>query len=162
MGDSRQTREYLKHQMRCKSCWKMDAYTLNGHSLCAECMKKEAEGAKKRRSRNPYKYRDIQKQIRDRRKEEGKCTRCGFVLPKEYSFLTCPNCRIETRNRLRNIRADTDKNIRGQNGICYQCNKKPVMEGKKLCEDCYSMKMMYLKKATEANRARKVSRIEIP
>lgn len=157
MGDSKQTREYLKHAKRCIKCWKMDAYTLNGHTLCADCTEKDNERKRKERSRNPYKYRDEQKKIRDKRREEGKCIRCGLKLQSGYSFMTCPTCRILTRNRLRNIRADTDKNIRGQNGICYQCNKKPVMDGKKLCEDCYSMKMMYLEKAMEVNRRKKVS-----
>lgn len=155
MANLKQTREYLKHQCKCKYCRKIDAYTLNGHTLCADCLEKEAKSARKRRSRNPYKYRDAQKKIRDERRGEGKCTRCGIVLPDLYSFVTCPTCRMETRNRLRNIRADTDKNIRGQNGICYQCNKNVAIEGKKLCEDCYFMKMMYLEKAMEANRRKK-------
>lgn len=145
MGTSRQTKQYLKYQHKCVHCWKMDAYTLNGHSLCADCIEKEAGYKRKARLKNPYKYRDEQKAIRDKRRKEGKCTRCGRELPHEYSFKTCPVCRIETRNRLRNIRADTDKNIRGQNGVCWTCNKNPVMDGKKMCEDCYSKNYIVIK-----------------
>ena len=30
---------------------------------------------------------------------------------------------------------------RGQGGRCWQCNKAPAMEGKKLCAECYSKKI---------------------
>lgn len=118
---------------------------MNGHSLCADCMEKDAEYKRKLRAKNPYKYSDEQKKIRDRRKKEGRCTRCGRELPYQYSFKTCPICRIETRNRLRNIRANTDKNIHGHNGICWTCNKNPAIDGKKMCEDCYSKNNIVIK-----------------
>lgn len=155
MGDSREVRRYLKNQNLCKSCRKMDAYTMNDHTLCADCMEKAAELKRKQRAKNPYKYRDQQNRIRDRRREEYKCTRCGRMLPPMYLFKTCIECRIKMRNRKRNIAIKKDKNIRGTNGICYQCNKNPVIEGKKLCEDCYSMKLMYLEKAMETNRRKR-------
>lgn len=145
MGDLKQTRQYLKHQHKCVNCWKMDAYTLNGHTLCADCMEKEAKQKRKARAKNPYKFRDEQKKILEKRRTEGKCTRCGRELPCQYSFKTCPTCRTYGRNRLRNIRADTDKNIRGYNGICWICNKNPAIEGKKICEDCYSKNNIVLK-----------------
>lgn len=154
-GDSIQTRQYLKHQHKCRECRGIDAYTMNGRTHCAECAEKIAERARKAREKDPKKYAEMQKGIRDKRREEGKCTRCGRELPYQYSFKTCPLCRIYGRNRLRNIRADTDKNVRGYNGICYQCNKEPAIEGKKLCRSCYSMKMHYLEKAMEVNRMRK-------
>ena len=41
-------------------------------------------------------------------------------------------------------------------GICYQCNKKPCIEGKKLCQECYDKKvivaMKNLEKAREKQR----------
>lgn len=30
---------------------------------------------------------------------------------------------------------------RGGNGICWQCNKEPVMDGKRLCSECYRWKV---------------------
>ena len=36
---------------------------------------------------------------------------------------------------------------RGSNKICYICNKRPNLEGKRLCHDCYEMSVSFLQKA---------------
>ena len=34
---------------------------------------------------------------------------------------------------------------RGENGICWQCNKRPKLDGKQLCEQCYAAKVAVAK-----------------
>jgi hypothetical protein len=34
---------------------------------------------------------------------------------------------------------------RGANGYCWQCNKAPAIEGKRLCADCIKAKMECLR-----------------
>ena len=34
---------------------------------------------------------------------------------------------------------------RGDNGYCYQCNKRPALAGKHTCQDCYDVKVRNLR-----------------
>lgn len=155
-------REYLKRINRCIKCQKQDGYTLGGRSYCFECSTKMNElNATYRESR---KEKIKQKAVikRDYWRENGMCTHCGKILPPNYKYLHCTVCRAKKRNAQRKRRISQGVNYpRGGNGICWQCNKKLAMEGKKLCQDCYSKRIISINKAIEANRMKKeVSRVK--
>lgn len=149
-------REYLKRVNRCIKCQKQDGYTLAGRSYCFEC------AAKMNKLNSVYRERDKEKinkkntVQRDYWRKNGMCTHCGKILPPNYKYLHCVVCRARKRNTQRKRRIGTDVNYpRGSNGICWQCNKEPVMEGSKLCKDCYSKRMVSMNKAIEANKMKK-------
>lgn len=151
----KRNREYLKSVHRCRDCKKIDAYTLIGHSRCADCVSKDTE--LKRERYNSDKCKEIQKKIRAQRKIEHKCTRCGKKLKKEYKFLTCEQCRLKTREskKIRYAKKTKCNLPRGDNGMCWQCNKNLCIEDKHLCKSCYDAKMKCIEKANEANRKEK-------
>lgn len=151
----KKNREYLQSVHRCRDCKKIDAYTLNGRTFCADCVARNTE--LKKEKYNSSKCKETQKKIREQRKSEHKCTRCGKKLKKGYKFLTCEQCRLETREskKIRYAKKTNCNLPRGDNGMCWQCNKQPCIEGKYLCQSCYDEKMKYIEKANEANRKEK-------
>lgn len=149
----RKNREYMRLHHFCRECQKVDAYTLNGHPKCYECMQKENEMKRKKRKENKIEYNQYQRNRREKLKLELKCSVCGINLPENYSYFLCEKCRWDKKLKKRKRDQQKVNNWpRGDNGICYQCNKKPVINGKRLCTDCYSMKMKFLEKAMERNR----------
>lgn len=153
MGISKENKKYLIGLHRCIECHKIDAYTLSGKAKCYECLEKDRERSAIYREKNHDLVNQKQKELRKRWKEEHKCSRCGNKLPENYGFLLCNRCRIETRKNKNNRTLLSGVNLpRGDNGICWQCNKNPVIEGKRLCFDCYKSKMKLLEKAMERNR----------
>ena len=143
----KERQDYKLSRHRCGRCGKKDAYTMAGRKRCAECCEKEREY----RAANKEKIREIRKRHYEKYKKEGRCLGCGQPLDgsaKDY----CGKCwgRI-LRHRL--IRKDAHRGEgpenypRGENGICYTCNKEPVREGSKLCEACYAKSLDALEKA---------------
>lgn len=151
----KKNREYLKAIHRCRDCKKIDAYTLMGRTRCADCVAKETE--RKRISRNKDKEAEKQKKIREKRKEEHRCVYCGTKLNEEYRYATCNKCRNKQTEYQRTYKAKKfNSNFpRGANSICFQCNKKPVIEGKKLCQECYEKKIEIVNKMNEINKKEK-------
>lgn len=155
-GREKNNREYLKRVNRCIKCQKQDAYTLNGRSYCFECATKMNEFTAIYREKNKEKRKQENKIQRDYWRENGMCTHCGKILPPNYKYLHCTVCRAEKRNAQRKRRIGVAINYpRGSNGFCWQCNKQKAMEGKKLCQDCYSKRMVSMNKAIEANKMKK-------
>lgn len=137
---------------RCTRCKKQDAYTLIGKHYCADCMAKNAEQHRQSRSKNPQKFAQQQKEIRERRLNNRKCLRCGRDLPSGYNKKTCDICLSSRIIKNRDKRVKEGVNYpRGGNGYCWQCNKNKAVEGKKLCETCLSDKMRAIKSAQAQN-----------
>lgn len=125
---------YYKERNRCVRCHKQDAYTLNGRSRCAECAEKDSE-----RHRRNYTTENNNKKcqkFRKKCKENGLCTTCG--RPAVQGKVRCTECLLKCRKATAAYRASKGEvNLpRGDNGICWKCNKKPVVDGKKMCPDC--------------------------
>lgn len=147
-------REYLKIVHRCRECKKIDAYTMIGRTFCADCVARNTE--LKREKYNSEKCKEIQKKIREQRKSEHKCVYCGKKLKDGYAFATCDLCREKQRERKRIRDAKKNNNYpRGGNGICWQCNKEPCIDGKHLCQSCYDNKMKIIDKMNDINRKEK-------
>lgn len=96
----------------CRECGRQDAYTLAGHSKCADCVEHNTALCRQKRGYHPAWLRE----------------------KKPHPDVNRP---------------------RGGNGICWQCNKRPKLDGKNLCPSCYEKKvavaMQNLAKSHRAN-----------
>lgn len=124
-------RYYLYKKLNmCVNCGKQDAYTLVGRALCQDCAEKEAT---RKRQRDKSLRQTQRKALRQKHIENHECVVCGKPLPKDYKYKSCTQCRNYNK-----LRERTDKTFtRGENGVCYLCNKKTSMENKRLCKNCY-------------------------
>ena len=144
--EKRQQKNYrnmLKRNHFCRECLRQDAFTFAGRVYCAECTeKRKKQRREKSTAYTRQKDNELHKAIRDKRREEHKCTRCGKLLEPSDSHAVCKSCRGKyLRAELRykeKQRKLLDKNYpRGENGICWQCNKEEAMAGSRLCRNCY-------------------------
>ena len=142
-ADKQKWRELLRKNHLCLDCKKMDAYTLNGRPKCAECAEKDALRHKKWRTENREKSKAISAEYHQRYINEKRCSRCGSKLPSDYFHKMCYRCRVECREYKDEQRwiKNPDRIKRGTPGICYICVKRPVMEGKKICQQCYDQRL---------------------
>ena len=101
--DNLERRKLLIRLHLCRECGKKDAYTMNGHTRCADCVEKDTIRRREQRGYRPLWERET----------------------KQKPEVNYP---------------------RGDNGICWQCNKLPVMDGRRLCRTCYEMKVEVLRR----------------
>lgn len=138
-------RARLKAAHICRGCKKQDAYTLGGRTYCEECAAKEAE--RKRRWREAdggEANRRIRRTTDERRRAEGRCITCGRVKPDD-GRVTCAWCLRKMSEKRRDRMVQSGMNWpRGSNGLCYQCNKREVVKGKRLCAECMAVKLVSL------------------
>lgn len=138
---SRETYALLKRLHLCVNCKKQDAYTLSGRPRCYECTERNNMNAKKSRENKPKedinKYRNA---LRQRHREEHRCIYCGKQLVAADRHTSCYRCRLKA-NKLkvdkRRKNGVLARDTLRDNGICWNCSKRPVMPGKKLCAECY-------------------------
>ena len=86
---------YKSHNF-CVKCRKQDAYTLNGHAYCFECI----EMMKNNKNITPEakdRYNKTKAQLRACREENHLCKRCGKPLELSYPFKNCPVCKAKMR-----------------------------------------------------------------
>lgn len=119
----------------CPKCGELDAFTMAGRVLCADC----AERAKvnMERMRNDPEKRSAMcksvKKLKQSRKDAGLCPDCGGNPMQGH--VKCVACVRRDRSYKRKYRGGTKP--RGQYGICWTCNKKQVIPDKRLCQECY-------------------------
>ncbi len=133
-------RAMLKRNHFCRDCLKQDAYTLTGRTYCAECAERHKIQHRSARDNDIY-HKDSKrhKDLRDKRRAEHKCVRCGIQLEPQEKHVNCATCRSKYNLEQRRHREKFGVNFpRGENGICWQCNKNPTLQGKNLCEKCYA------------------------
>lgn len=141
-------REMRKKEHLCIQCGQQDAYTLNGRSRCAICAE---AGRVYDKRRDPAKRKASQKAKVARWIAAGKCAKCG--RDKEPGYSLCKRCIARTTAQHRTKKIEQGMNWpRGSNGMCWTCNHKPALPGKKICADCYANCMEALKRANEANQ----------
>ena len=147
MGQNwKENRAYKHRRKRCVRCGEIDAFTLAGRQSCAVCCEKQAEYYEQNRER-------IKAQRKERAawyKANGICPRCG--KPNDSNFESCAECRDKKKfyQRIRRQKMNVPSEVnwpRGDNGICYICNKRPKVEGKRVCEICCGKLMASLEKA---------------
>lgn len=135
MSDPRQS--WLHSLGLCVKCKTRDAYTMAGHWLCAECS--AAKNARTRQRRRETDRNGKERATRAARRQFGLCTSCGAALAPGGGTL-CKRCagkRKTYRLRYEAKHRPAYNWPRGDNGICYQCNKEPVLPGKRTCRRCY-------------------------
>lgn len=146
----------LKDAHLCTNCKCQDAYTLAGRSHCYDCTLKDRERHRKWRSTPEGRAAKSErnKQWSERNKALGLCVKCGIRKP-QIGRLMCKACVVKRDNRRREQQIQDGMNWpRGSNGICWQCNKRPVLEGMKLCQECYDSKLKILQEIPEEARER--------
>lgn len=152
---------FLKQMHLCVTCKKKDAYTMAGRTCCAECARKIADRQRQRKKANPEKMAEIEKNHIEKYKMEHKCIQCGRILPADYENVNCEICLKKATARRRDKRIQNGMNWpRGNNGICFQCNKNLAKEGSSLCQNCYDKKIDIVNMMNERNRLRKQQMME--
>lgn len=155
MTDRQANKAYYRSRQRCTKCGQQDAFTLNGRSLCAECVEKvnaqsKRYNAEHREERNAWCREWVQT-----RREAGLCPRCG--KPAEDGYIICKRCRVKDNRRREKKRRENDASPwRWQDGICWTCKRRPVLDGKKLCRECYDKSLKSMAKAREAVKDKSV------
>lgn len=71
-----------------------------------------------------------QKELREKKKLDGICSRCGNPTDGN-SFSLCQSCLDKENERNRKNYAELI-----QAGICTKCKKEPAMNGKRICKSC--------------------------
>lgn len=123
-------KQWLHSQGVCANCLKVDAYTMNGRWLCAECAEINAEKQRERRDKNGDKVNEAQRERHKRLLADGKCRDCGKPAYNGTSFCyvhLCRHRRYGQKYRERN-RAYREE------GRCLWCENNAV-EGYKFCEE---------------------------
>lgn len=138
------TRRYrlkLKEAHICRECKKQDAYTLAGRTRCSECAEK-LRAAKANARADPEKREKMLLQKREqlaRYRNQNKCLNCGKQLHNGERL--CGICRERQRRASQKSRELHGVVPRLPGIICWQCNKQPLMDGKRLCPSCYEKKV---------------------
>lgn len=127
----------------CVHCGRQDKRTLNGMSSCLQCATK-----RNKRQRETY-DKEHQKELRaaraQKKRDAGLCTECGGQK-EDPNMALCCTCRVKAKLRTAKRKIERGWLPRGSNGMCYQCNREKVMEGKKLCPACYTKKIDMLRR----------------
>jgi len=126
----------------CIECGTKDRRTISGKCQCLQCAKKRAD-----RSRETWDYAH-EKELREARvarwKAAGLCSNCGHEREDETKAM-CAACRLKYRLRNAKKKIKNGWQPRGYGGKCYQCNRAPAIEDKKLCQECYDKKIITLR-----------------
>ena len=143
----KQTYEFYKSRGYCVRCKKNQA--MLDRILCDECAEKQAERDIARRRTKKFKEfnREMSKINYQKRKEAGKCGRCGKrkPIPGKLKCLDCTlKCKKYDRGRKLHPVPHSDRVTRG---LCYFC-AEPVLSGKKTCKKHYEQKKYILAKNT--------------
>lgn len=137
----------------CVQCGRQDKRTLSGMSTCLFCATRRNKNA--RENRDKARDRETDAARKARWIAAGLCSTCGGEK-EEPERAMCINCRVKSRLRYeRNKYKNGWKPPRGANGMCWQCNSAPVVNGKKLCPDCYAVKLRSIAIATAAANAKR-------
>ena len=126
--------EYHKMHHRCTTCLKVDAYTLAGRVLCAECSEKNNERMRQSYKRDPSKKLQAQRERYAKLRDAGICLQCGKNPVLDAPMHSrCGSCRAKNaRRRTQYKKTDTAN----QCGLCYRCFKKLDDPDARICRSC--------------------------
>lgn len=135
----------LKRNHMCVRCHKQDAFTLGGRSMCADCAAKQRERGAKFYARHKSEVCNKRKRKYAENKANKVCPRCGKRIIDNGKKVICYSCRVKDAIRKQNKNLSEGVNYpRGDNGLCWQCNKEKAIEGKKLCVKCFKVALRNL------------------
>lgn len=138
---------YYRANQRCVRCGAQDAFTLIGKRLCAECTAKAAQSCKRYEQEHRQERTAYKREWRQKCRDAGLCPRCA--KPVDGGYVICKRCRVKD-----NVRREKKRRENGvspyymrDESVCWTCKKRPVMEGKKLCLECYEKSVRNVAKA---------------
>ena len=76
---------------RCVRCGKQDAYTMNGHQRCYDCIEKARNYQRERNKKRAEQIKENQKNRYHRLKSQGLCVTCG-KKPALKNGVKCKEC----------------------------------------------------------------------
>lgn len=138
-------RAYLLGRQRCYRCGKQDAFTLNGRTMCAECVEYNRLQAKKNRPKYKEQIKAAQQKLYYTRKEAGFCPECG--RPRDGHTVYCKRCATMRRK-------NQNKNYGVQVLRCKHCENMPE-PGSAYCSECKKRQSESMKKYWEEVRSGK-------
>lgn len=146
--------EWRKAHHICTYCGHENA--VKGKTRCVICAEKLSErsseryAAKKYHTEESFNAARRWKKLHDLRIAFGVCTRCG-KRNSTPGFHTCSLCRARDRSRNAAYRLKMGIYPRDSySDLCIMCNKRPPIDGKKLCGECYEKTLKNLVKANTA------------
>lgn len=170
MGYSKSNYEFLKIRGICTKCGKNKA--VNKTTYCEYCLEKDVIKNAKYREKNRHRLREENKKrmqdLRDRRKQNGECTKCGKKLNLVFdgnNTVKCKRCKVYYMEYMRKRRSKDDKQKitreeKIELKVCLYCNSKAI-EGKKLCEKHYNIALNNLSKVDRNNHSfRKYAKVD--
>ena len=170
MGYSKSNYEFLKSRGICTKCGKNKA--VNKTTYCEYCLEKDVIKNAKYREKNRAvlrrKNKERMQKLRDRRKENRECTKCGKKLNPVFdgnNTVKCKRCKAYYMEYMRKRRSKDDKQNTSREekiktNVCLYCNSK-VIEGKKLCEKHYNIALNNLSKVDRNNHSfRKYAKVD--
>lgn len=134
-------RNFWKSRHLCCNCHMKDAYTMNGRALCAECADKANKAKKRDYAERGDEIRQRNRNAYAERKANGLCVKCGKPKEPGNTRVRCLRC-TRKQSRAEHIKLENEAPLvrnypRGDNGICYICNRNPIAPGKRCCDGCY-------------------------
>lgn len=156
---NRESRKFFKEHGLCQICGKNVPEP--GRVTCSDCLQYNQEYQAMRRATDTPEERDARleylrttgKARYEKRKADGLCTRCGRKV--EPGKTMCTECLIH-RRKMERERQGTG--LRDYENLCTRCRKKPRMEGKKVCADCYPILVEHARHMREVGRPQDISR----
>lgn len=138
----RRNREYRARIGFCTVCGQNKAEP--HRKMCYECLGKEQDRYQATGKTQQAKENDrLRKQESSKKRLlESMCPRCG--KHKSVNGGLCGRCRAYGKRYRDNNRQDIARSERPDYGICYICGKKEVLDGKKVCADCYETRLKTL------------------
>lgn len=134
--------KYAKHSEECEKlgvCVRCGRETYFGMKQCEICNAEAITRKENWKNKNPEKAKMIEDKARakmlEKALENGLCRIC-FSRKASEGYVTCLDCRVREKKRYIERRKGMETTeTRKYMGLC-RCGK-PLMEGKKLCKDCY-------------------------
>ena len=142
-AEKREWAKMRKAAHLCIDCGRQDKRTINGKCQCLQCAKKRSD--RRRETRNSEHERELREARTARWKAAGLCSVCGHEK-EEPDKAMCAACKVKFKLRKAKAKINHGWLPRGANGKCYQCNRAPAIEGKRLCQACYDKKIETLRK----------------
>lgn len=138
--ESKIDRDFYLSNKICPYCRKETLF--GSERACPECRAKRTETVNRTREKNKIQYnanlRKSRSVQRIKRKESGKCIRCGKRVALS-SHVYCKQCLIKKREYERKQRENKGITIprseRAANGLCYFCGN-PIDRDGRACQTC--------------------------
>ena len=133
-------RQYRIKIGMCSVCGKNEAEP--NKKMCYECLGKESDKYAEKGKSETAKEKDRERKriLSAERTENGLCSRCGKPKSGSHTKL-CGRCKGYLRIYRNNHRGDIARSERPDYGICYICGNHQIMNGKRVCKECYEARL---------------------